>query len=193
MKLQKIIYFGKITLFWKSKKYQKDFLYKIWFFYSNIIKTLKKAFKNKKNYIFYFLPLGFFGNMDLKRGSSCWFLNQNHKHLVFLYIVPRGTTNPWLCKKFKKRAKLTHPLGQSSDLTQTRLSFDLTLSQTELNFDSTSQHNSGQWSALTHSLPDNNGPGSEGGHLWMNYFPTKSPIKNELLKQRHKVIENCSK
>ena len=103
VKLQKIIFSNeslaklfcwKITLLKKSKKVSKRFLFKIWFF-SSIIKALKKVFFPKKKFYFlFFVPWIFL--KYLKRGSSHWFLNKNQKNLVVPHIVPRGTSNPWL-------------------------------------------------------------------------------------------------
>ena len=51
--------------------------------------------------------------MDLKRGSSHWFLNQNKNFLVVPHIVQYlGDRKPMTFHEIQKRAKLTHPNRQ---------------------------------------------------------------------------------
>ena len=50
--------------------------------------------------------------MDLYRGCSHWFLNQNLNNLIVPHIVPRGNANNMSFIKFEKSAKSTHPIVQ---------------------------------------------------------------------------------
>ena len=81
MKIGKKFLLEKLPFLGDQKKYQKDFLFKIWFFFKNNIGIKENIFPKILFYFFIFCPLDFFENMDPKRGSSHWFLNQNQKYL----------------------------------------------------------------------------------------------------------------
>ena len=77
MKAGKNFFREKLPFLENQKKQQNDFSFKIDFL--NIIQAVKKVFFKTKCSLLVFLPLGLKKNINLKRGSSHWFLNQNKK------------------------------------------------------------------------------------------------------------------
>ena len=71
----------KIPFLKNKKSIKKIFYLRFDFFFKNNIGIKENIFPKILFYFFILCPLDFFENMDPKRGSSHWFLNQNQKYL----------------------------------------------------------------------------------------------------------------